>query len=154
YGRGSVTRANASTSILSRARQQAVFSSPPGNLWRKSGVCSFMRLLVLIALGLPLCGANDDARDIVRKSVNVGDDNVRIARDYTFRERNEGRTLDSSGRVTKTEVETYDVTLVDGSPYRRLLQRDDKPLPPKDERKEEEKLRKIADARRKETPAQ
>ena len=32
------------------------------------------------------------------------------------------------------------------SPYRRLIARDDKPLPPKDERKEEEKLRRIAEA--------
>jgi hypothetical protein len=110
-----------------------------------------MRTLAVIAISLSACAAADDAREIVRRSVNVGDDNVRAARNYTFRERNEGRTLDGSGRVTKTEVETYDVTQLDGSPYRRLLARDDKPLPPKDERKEEEKLRKIAEARRKET---
>jgi hypothetical protein len=113
-----------------------------------------MRALVLLTFGVCVCAGDDGAREIVRRSVNVGDDNVRAARNYTFRERNEGRTLDGSGRVTKTEVETYDVTLLDGSPYRRLIARDDKPLPEKDERKEQEKLRKMADARRKETPAQ
>src|SRR5579883_2321151 len=99
-----------------------------------------MRAFILLALGLRLCGATEDAREIVRRSVNVGDENVRAARNYTFRERNEGRTLDNSGRVTKTEVETYDVTLLDGSPYKRLIARNDKPLDQKDEKKEEEKL--------------
>jgi hypothetical protein len=117
-----------------------------------------MRPLLFVAFTLPFCGAPsyaaEDAREIVRRSVNAGDENVRAARNYTFRERNEGRTLDGSGNVTKTESETYDVTLLDGSPYRRLVARDDKPLPPKDERKEDEKLRKITEARRKETEAQ
>jgi hypothetical protein len=108
---------------------------------------------VTIALAVLLLAA-DDAREIVRRSVNLGDENLRAARNYTFRERSEGRTLNGAGEVTKTEVETYDVTLVDGSPYRRLVSRDDKPLPPKDERKEQEKLRKIADTRRKEDPEQ
>ena len=54
----------------------------------------------------------------------------------------------------KPEVETHDITVLEGSPYRRLVARDDKPLPPKDERKEEEKLRKITAERRKETAAQ
>src|SRR6202011_135025 len=57
-------------------------------------------------------------------------------------------------RTTKTEIEAYDTTLVDGTLYRRLISRDDKPLPPKDERKEQDKLGRIADERRKETPAQ
>src|ERR1044072_1777762 len=73
-----------------------------GTPWRESGVCSFMRLFVLFALSLPLAAATDEAREIVRRSVNVGDENIRIARNYTFRERNEGPSLDSSGRVTKT----------------------------------------------------
>jgi hypothetical protein len=109
--------------------------------------------LVAPILILPL-GAADDAREIVRRSVNTGDENIRAARNYTFRERSEDRSLNGAGETTKTEVETYDVTLIDGSPYRRLLSRDDKPLSEKEERKEEDKLRKIANERRKETPEQ
>src|SRR5262245_15514180 len=103
-----------------------------------AAVFTGMRLRLLLAVALPFCAAADYAREIVRRSVSVGDENLRIARNYTFRERNEGRRLDGSGRVTKVESETYDVTLVDGSPYRRMVARDDKPLPAKDERKEEE----------------
>jgi hypothetical protein len=98
--------------------------------------------------------AAEAPRDIVRRSLDLGDKNLIAARDYTFRERNLALTLDGSGRTTKTEVSTYDVTLVDMTPYRRLIARDDKPLSAKEERKEEEKLRKIADERRKETAEQ
>ena len=113
-----------------------------------------MRTAILCALTLWVCWGADDAREIVRRSVNVGDENLKAARNYTYRERSEGRTLDGAGRVTKTEIETHDITVLEGSPYRRLVARDDKPLPPKDERKEEDKLRKITAERQKETPAQ
>ena len=108
-------------------------------------------LSVVLACG---CRAADDAREIIRRSVNLGSQNLIAARDYTFQERFDSRTLDAGGRVTKTEIETYDVTMVDGSPYRRLISRDDKPLPARDEQKEQEKLRRIAEQRRKETPAE
>jgi len=109
---------------------------------------------VLFTVALTAGAGAEDAREIVRRSVNLGDENLKAAGNYTFRERAEARTFDGAGRTTKTEVETHDVTLVDGSPYRRLLSRDDKPLPAKDEQKERDKLNKIADERRKETPAQ
>ena len=112
-----------------------------------------MRPLVYYALMVSVCYA-DDAREIVRRSVNVGDENLKAARNYTYRERSQQLTLDGSGRVTKTESETRDITVLEGSPYRRLIARDDKPLPPKDERKEEEKLRRITAERSKETPEQ
>jgi len=63
--------------------------------------------------------------------------------------------LDRSGKPKKPpEIRTFDVTLLEGSPYRRLVARNDRPLPPDEERKEAEKLRKSIDERRKETPAQ
>jgi len=113
-----------------------------------------VRLLLIGTLAASISWAAGDAREIVRRSINLGDQNLQAARNYTFQERVEARTLDGGGRTSKTEIETYDVTLVDGSPYRRLIARGDKPLPAKDERKEAEKLRKIADERRKEKPAE
>ena len=46
------------------------------------------------------------------------------------------------------------MTLLEVLPYRRLVARDDKPLPPAEERKEDEKLRKSNEERRKETEEQ
>ena len=96
--------------------------------------------------------AQPDAREIVRRSVAASDENWKLARNYTFLQRTEERQIDSDGRVKSKEVKTYDVTLLEGSPYIRLLERDDHPLPAAEEKKEQAKLaRSIAD-RMKETP--
>lgn len=95
-----------------------------------------------------------DAREIVLRSLDRDDRNDRIARNYTFVERNDTRQLDGQGRVKKRDVLSYDVTLLVGSPYRRLIARDDKPLPPAEEKREREKLQKSIEQRQKETEAQ
>jgi hypothetical protein len=101
------------------------------------------------------CSSRPDAREIVRRSLEMDQKNQAIARNYTFLERQDTRMLDRSGKPKKPpEIRTFDVTLLEGSPYRRLVARNDRPLPPDEERKEAEKLRKSIDERRKETPAQ
>jgi hypothetical protein len=64
------------------------------------------------------------------------------------------RHLDAQGKVTLSEVQTYDVTLPEGTPYRQLVQRDDHPLSPAEERKEQESLAKSIAERRRETEAE
>jgi hypothetical protein len=116
-----------------------------------------MRLLALcVSLPCLLAAQNaPDAREIVRRSIELDKKNEAVARNYTFLERNETRILDRSGKPRKApDIRTFDVTLLEGSPYRRLVARDDRPLPPLDERREQEKLRRSIDERRKETPAE
>jgi hypothetical protein len=116
-----------------------------------------MRLLALCASIPCLLAAQNatDAREIVRRAVEFNQKNAALARNYTFLERDETRMLDGSGKPKKApESRTFDVTLLEGSPYRRLVARNDRPLPPQEERKEQEKLRKSVDERRKETPAE
>ena len=93
-----------------------------------------------------------DAREIVRRSVEIDKRNSEIARNYTFLQRQQERDLDSSGKVKKTESDTFDMTLLEGSPYRRHVAHNDQPLSPKEQAKEEEKLRKSIEERRKESP--
>jgi len=64
------------------------------------------------------------------------------------------RYLDSQGRVKSQEIRINDVMLLDGSPYSRLVARDDRPLPPAEERKEQERLARSIAERRLETAAQ
>ena len=116
-----------------------------------------MRLLALCASIPCLLTAQNapDAREIVRRSIEMDRKNEAVARNYTFLERDETRILDRSGKPKKApESRTFDVTLLEGSPYRRLVKRNDRPLPPEEERKEQEKLRKSIEERRKETPAE
>ena len=112
-----------------------------------------MRVFTLIVC-LPVILAAQDPREVVRRSVETDKKNAEIARSYTYLERQEVRELDGSGKVKSTQIETSDVTLLEGSPYRRLVARDDQPLSPKEQKKEEDKLRRSNEERRKETEEQ
>jgi hypothetical protein len=112
-----------------------------------------VRILTLIVC-LPAILAAQDPREIVRRSVEVDQKNVELARNYTYLERDEVRILDGSGKVKNTHTQTWDVTLLEGSSYRRLVARNDQPLSPKEQRKEEDKLRKSIEQRRNETEEQ
>jgi hypothetical protein len=95
-----------------------------------------------------------DPREIVRRSTEENRRAGKLAESYTFIERQDQRGFDSHGRVERRSVKTFDVTLTEGSPYRRLIARDDKPLPTEEERSEQGKLQKSIEQRRAETPAQ
>jgi hypothetical protein len=92
-----------------------------------------MRKAIVIALAAVAAAQTPDVNEIVRRSIQASDENWRIARNYTFLQRTEERQMDSAGRVKSKEVKTYDVTLLEGSPYLRLVERDDRPLPPAEE---------------------
>jgi hypothetical protein len=116
-----------------------------------------MRILLAACCGLSLAAAlaaADDPKEIVRHALQRNAHNDEISRQYTFLQRNDVRTLDGSGKLKRRELQTFDVTLLEGSPYHRLVQRDDKPLPPAEEKKQQEQLKASIDQRRKETPEQ
>jgi hypothetical protein len=110
-------------------------------------------LLILGATGL-LRAEAPDARDLVRRSVEAEHENLRRAKNYTFLQRSEERELDEHGKVKSQQSKTYDVTMLEGSSYRRLIERDDHPLLAKEEKKEQEKLRQSIDERRHESKAE
>src|SRR5437867_13325869 len=91
------------------------------------------------------------AQEILRRAVERNETNHKLARNYTFVEREEERELDDKGKVMKTESNTYDVTLLQGSPYRRWMLKNDQPLSAKDEKKEKEKLEKSIEERQHES---
>ncbi|MGA2740635.1 MAG: hypothetical protein ABSG65_24760 [Bryobacteraceae bacterium] len=108
-------------------------------------------VLLLAACSL---AAAQDPREIVRRSVQLLDHNLAIARNYTFLERTEIRELDSDAHVRTRKIMLYDVTLLEGSPYRRLVGKDDHPLSPDEDRIEQKKLADSIAQRQKETPTE
>ena len=109
-------------------------------------------LLLILASATALLG-QADVREVIRRAVAAEERNWKVARNYSFSERVNLRYLDSQGRVKSQEVRIHDVVLLDGSPYRRLVARDDRPLAPGEEKKEEEKLaRSIAERREESAP--
>src|SRR5712691_4886436 len=99
-----------------------------------------LRALLLALAWATVLPGEVDPREVIRRTVAADDRNWKVARNYTSLEREELRRLDSQGRMKSKEVSTYNVTLVEGSPYRRLVERDDRPLRPGEEKKEQEKL--------------
>ena len=89
-----------------------------------------MRLVLALAPIAMAAAQGPDAREIVRRSLEANEQNWKIARNYTFLQRTEERRMDASGQTKSKEVKTYDITLLQGSPYIRLVARDDHPLPP------------------------
>jgi hypothetical protein len=110
--------------------------------------------VVAILAATASLSAQPDIREILERSLEASDRNWKAARNYTFIERREERQLDSGGSVKSRRVLTYDITLLEGSPYRRLIERDGRPLRPEEERREEEKLRKSIEERARESPEQ
>ena len=96
----------------------------------------------------------EDATEIIRRAVERDQRNSQGSHNYTYLQRQETRELDRGGQVKSRKIETWDVTLLEGSPYRRLVARDDKPLSSEEQAAEEQKLRWNNEQRRTETNEQ
>jgi hypothetical protein len=112
------------------------------------------RALLLVLVSAIAVQGQEGAREVIRRAVAADERNWKMARNYTFSERVDSRYLDSQGRVKSQEVRIHDVMLLDGSPYRRLVARENGPLALGEEKKEREKLASSIAERRAETAAQ
>lgn len=84
--------------------------------------------------------ATPDPREIVLKSSARDSRDLELRRNYTYVEHAESRRFDSKGATVSNERKTYDVTILYGRPYRRLIAVDGKPLPQDQEAKEQGKM--------------
>lgn len=97
--------------------------------------------------------SQDQIRQLIRESADHDMANDKMQRDYTYVEREEDHRVDGKGRVKSTEIKTYDVMEIYGEQVQKLVSKNDKPLSPKEARKEDEKIQKLIDKRRKESAA-
>src|ERR1700689_2824506 len=99
------------------------------------------RLRVLASLTLfTTCGLSQDAREIVRRSVELDRNNWIKRADYTWVGRSRERHFDAHGQVTSDRQEAWEMLVLDGLPFTRMLEPDGKPLPAAEQRKEQQKL--------------
>lgn len=91
---------------------------------------------------------------IVTQSLEQDRVNFGRARDYTFIERSEVRRYDGRGNLVKTEVETFDVLVLGGRPYKKLIAENGRPLSPKQAAKAENEFEKELRKRREESANQ
>ena len=95
-----------------------------------------------------------DAREIVRKSVELDQSNWRRARDYTWTVNRVERRLESDGRAKSEKRDAWETVILYGQPHRRYTERDSHPLSAGDLRKQQEKLDKDVAKLENETPQQ
>src|SRR5688572_25813109 len=91
-------------------------------------------------------------RELIRNSADKDVENTRRERDYTYVRRDEERKLDGKGRVKSVESKTYEVMVLVGEQAEKLIEKNDKPLSPKDAKEEDEKIQKLIDRGAKESP--
>lgn len=86
--------------------------------------------MLLLALLLAAADPTPEPREILRRAVAHQERMLKLGDQYNYSERVVQRRLDDKGRITKTEITTFDVVRIDGAPVRRLVARDDRPLAP------------------------
>ncbi len=74
-----------------------------------------------------------------------------MERNYTYQDRSVFKRVDGHGNAKSQETKTYDITAYHDELYRRLVQKEDKPLSDKDQKKEDEKLDKFLQKRKNES---
>jgi hypothetical protein len=94
----------------------------------------------------------DQIRELIRQTADNDMQNDKKQRDYTYVERDEEKRLDGKGRVKSTETKTYDVMEIYGEQVQRLIAKDDKRLSEKDAKKEDDKIQRLIEKRRNESP--
>jgi hypothetical protein len=115
-----------------------------------------MRCLVLVPAAifsaLALCA--QDAREIVRKSMELDQVNWAQRKDYTWVAQDSERYLDSNGKTKSVKTEAWETLILFGEPHRRIIEHDGKRLPPDAQRKQQERLDKVLAKLGRETPEQ
>lgn len=115
-----------------------------------------MRWIAVLALsGLSTLGIHaQDPREIVRKSIELDQINWMRMRDYTWIAHESDRYLDSRGSVKSEKSSKWETLVLSGRPYRRMLERDGRPLAADDQRREQERLDRTVAKLDRETPQQ
>jgi hypothetical protein len=95
-----------------------------------------------------------DANEIIRRSTDRDFANFESRKNYTYQERTEVREYNGKGKLSKTEIETNEILILDGRPYERLIARNDKLLSEKDAAKEQKKLDNELEKRRRQSASE
>ncbi len=95
--------------------------------------------------------SQEQIRDLIRQAADRDIENDRRQRDYTYIQREQEQKLDGKGQVKSSESRTYEIMVLYEEPVRKLIAKDDKPLSDSDSRKEDEKIQKIIEKRKRES---
>jgi hypothetical protein len=98
-----------------------------------------MRLFAFVMFAC-LADAQVNVADLVKRSSENTERNWKQAPNYVYTERDITEKLGSASDVKSRKIRTYEVMVIEGSNYNKLIAIDDKPLSPEEQRIENEKL--------------
>jgi hypothetical protein len=84
-----------------------------------------------------------DARQIIESSIALAQRHWQVRLHYTYMERNESRRRDLAGRVKSEDVDVSRTILVNGVPFKQLVEHNGRPPSAEEERKQKETLDKL-----------
>lgn len=94
--------------------------------------------------------SEEEIRALIRRAAEKDIQNAKAERNYTYIQREEEHKLDGGGKTKSTESRTYEIMVLFEEPVRKQIAKNDQPLPAKDAAKEDQKVQKIIDKRKKE----
>jgi hypothetical protein len=112
-----------------------------------------MKAGVFLAM-IPIALHAQDAREIVRKSVQLDQSNGRRARDYTWTGQRFERHVNDAGQVTSEKRDRWETIILYGEVCRKFTERNSKPLSAGELRKQQERIDRQVAMLRNETPDQ
>ncbi len=116
---------------------------------RKPLFSLFASLMAGLCLAQETEAPKPDAVEIMQRSLGHWREDLNAERNYTYQKREVQQELDKDGNVKKTEIKTYDVSIIYGEPYEKLIAKDDRPLSDKEQQKEDEKQNKFFEKQQK-----
>jgi hypothetical protein len=102
----------------------------------------------MLLAALPVLAA-DDPNEIVKRFIDAEKKNWEQASQYTYVEQADYFGFDKNGQPRKDRSETHEIVFVEGGAYKKLVARNERPLEVKEQAKEDKKLQRIAEERRK-----
>jgi hypothetical protein len=97
---------------------------------------------------------NLSAAEIIRRSVAVNTTDWKAQPKFAYREEDIKSKENSTGKVTNQQEKAYEVTMIDGTPYQRLIEVNHEPLAGAQQQQEQSKFKREIAARHHESQAQ
>lgn len=110
-------------------------------------------LSTTFTLLLAFASTPDPAR-IIRQAYAAWERDTARLTGYIYLDRTETRNLDNAGKPKSVTSKTHEMRMIEGSPYRRLLEQDGKPVSPEEQRLQEAYLKDNIERRKNESPAE
>jgi hypothetical protein len=108
---------------------------------------------LLIVAGFAVYGQSN-VQEIIRKSVAATDRDWKEAPNYVYTLHEVDEKLNSHGKIKSESVNTWEVSVLEGSEYKKLIRRDGKPLSKQEQAAEEQKFEAEKIRRKQEPPSE